>query len=96
MYTVYASNIVGHTLSGKAVQRAVRGHLLVENSLNAVVTAEAFNVSLPKARDSQRTNSNTSSTNSAEIQNNVPNVLQKAVQTNEKFLIGDHLFIQLA
>lgn len=59
---VYASNIVGHMLSGKAVQRAVRGHLLVENPLDAIVTAQAFNVSLPKAHESQRTNSNTSST----------------------------------
>ncbi|CAH3187344.1 unnamed protein product [Porites lobata] len=46
---VYASNTVGHTLSGKAVQRAFRGHLLVENALNAILTADAFNLSLPKA-----------------------------------------------
>ena len=36
-------------LSGKAVQRAFRGHLLVENALNAILTADAFNLSLPKA-----------------------------------------------
>ncbi|CAH3149612.1 unnamed protein product, partial [Porites lobata] len=46
---VYASNTVGHMLSGKAVQRAFRGHLLVENALNAILTADAFNLSLPKA-----------------------------------------------
>ena len=45
---VYASNTVGHMLSGKAVQRAFRGHLLVENALNAILTADA-NLSLPKA-----------------------------------------------
>ena len=38
---VYASNTVG--------QRAFRGHLLVENALNAILTADAFNLSLPKA-----------------------------------------------
>ena len=46
---VYASNTVGHMLSGKAVQRAFRGHLIVENALNAILTADAFNLSLPKA-----------------------------------------------
>ena len=46
---MYASNTVGHMLSGKAVQRAFRGHLLVENALNAILTADAFNLSLPKA-----------------------------------------------
>ena len=47
---VYASITVGHMLSGKAVQRAFRGHLLVENALNVILTADAFNLSLPKAR----------------------------------------------
>ena len=46
---MFASNTVGHMLSGKAVQRAFRGHLLVENALNAVLTADDFNLSLPKA-----------------------------------------------
>ena len=46
---VYASNTVGHMLSGKAVQRAFRGHLLVENALSVILTADAFNLRLPKA-----------------------------------------------
>ena len=46
---VYASNTVRHMLSGKAVQRAFRGNLLVENALNAILTADAFNLSLPTA-----------------------------------------------
>ena len=46
---VYASNTVGHMLSGRAVQRAFRAHLLVENALNAILTTDAFNLSLPKA-----------------------------------------------
>ena len=45
---VYAANTVGHMLSGKAVQRAFRAHLLVENALNAILTADVFNLSLPK------------------------------------------------
>ena len=46
---VYDSNTVGRMLSGKAVQRALRGHLLVENALNAILAADAFNLSLPTA-----------------------------------------------
>ena len=46
---VYVSNAVGHMLSGKAVQRAFRGHSHVENALNAILTDDAFNLSLPKA-----------------------------------------------
>ena len=44
---VYAQNAVGHMLSGKAISRAVRGHLLVDSALNALLTAEAFGVRLP-------------------------------------------------
>ena len=44
---VYAQNAVGHILSGKAISRAVRGHLLVDSALNALLTAEAFGVCLP-------------------------------------------------
>ena len=33
---VYSSNTVAHMLSGKAVARAVRGHLLVDSALNAL------------------------------------------------------------
>ena len=42
-------NTVTHILSGKAVARAVRGHLLVDSALNAMVAAGAFNMSLPVA-----------------------------------------------
>ena len=44
---VYAQNAVGHMLSGKAISRAVKGHLLVDSALNALLTAKAFGVSLP-------------------------------------------------
>ena len=44
---VYAQNAVGHMLSGKAISRAVRGHLLVDSALNALLTVEAFGVRLP-------------------------------------------------
>ena len=43
---VYASNTVNHMLSGKAVSRAVRGHLLVDAALNTMLVAKAYNVPL--------------------------------------------------
>ena len=35
--TVYAPNTTGHMLSGKAVSRAVRGHLLISQALNSIL-----------------------------------------------------------
>lgn len=37
---VYEENAVKHMLTGKSVQRAFRGHLLVENCLNGTLIAE--------------------------------------------------------
>jgi hypothetical protein len=34
---VYAENTVPHMLSGKAISRAVRGHLLIDSAINALV-----------------------------------------------------------
>lgn len=45
---VYSPNTVTHILSGKAVARAVRGHMLVDAALNSMVAAKTFNTSLPK------------------------------------------------
>ncbi len=41
---VYASNAVTHILSGKAVQRALRGLLLVDSALNTMLVSKEFNV----------------------------------------------------
>ena len=38
--TVYGENTVGHIMAGKAVQRAVRGHLLVEKCLHSLLITE--------------------------------------------------------
>lgn len=97
---VYASNNVGHMLTGKAVQRAVRGHLLVENALNAIVTAETFNISLPKAHVTENTEEaglvnhrKTAERAATEelpvIQGDVPEVLQRAVQLYDKCMAGE-------
>lgn len=39
--TVYAPNSVIHMLSGKSIQRAIRGHFLVDTALNALITKKA-------------------------------------------------------
>ena len=44
---VYAGNTVCHMMSGKAVSRAVRGHMLVDAALNTMLLADAYNVPLP-------------------------------------------------
>lgn len=38
--TVYGENAITYMMTGKSVQRAIRGHLLVEKSLNGLVTEE--------------------------------------------------------
>lgn len=44
---VYATNAVGHMLSGKALARAVRGHILVDSVLNALLVNITFGSPLP-------------------------------------------------
>eukprot|EP00794_Sanderia_malayensis_P014576 gene14576-16078_t len=43
---VYAENAVTHMLTGRAVQRAVQGHLLVDATLNDLILAQAYDMSL--------------------------------------------------
>ncbi|KAH3865692.1 hypothetical protein DPMN_028734 [Dreissena polymorpha] len=40
--TVYVPNAVDHIMSGKTVSRAVRGHLLVDAALSAMVTVKIY------------------------------------------------------
>ncbi|CAC5415217.1 unnamed protein product [Mytilus coruscus] len=53
--TVYASNAVNHVLRGKAVSRAIRGLMMVENALHILLMKESFDVSLPCAHESDIT-----------------------------------------
>ena len=43
---IYADKAVDHILSGKAIARAVRAHLLVDAALNTLIASKAFNVGL--------------------------------------------------
>ncbi len=44
---MYAENAVKHILSGKAIARAIRGHLMVYATLSTMLTANAYNMKLP-------------------------------------------------
>ena len=48
---IYASNAVVHMLTGKAIARAVRAHLIIDAALNSLVLANTFNVPLPGSSD---------------------------------------------
>ena len=41
---IYSSNTVVHMISGKALARAVRGHMLVDSALNAMLVNKAFHI----------------------------------------------------
>jgi len=47
----YASNTVTHMLTGKAVSRAVRGHLLIDAALNTILVANTYNVPVPTNKE---------------------------------------------
>ena len=44
---VFAGNAVRHMLTGKAISRAVRGHMLVDAALNTILVAKAYHIPLP-------------------------------------------------
>ena len=48
---VYASNATDHMLAGKAVSRAVQGHVLVDVALNTLLVDNAYDIALPSARN---------------------------------------------
>ena len=43
---IYAKNTVPHILSGKAISRAVRGHLIIDAALNILLLSQAYNIPL--------------------------------------------------
>ncbi|EDO33944.1 predicted protein [Nematostella vectensis] len=44
---IYAKNAVTHMLTGKAISRAIRGHLLVNSALNAMLASKTYDITLP-------------------------------------------------
>ena len=53
---IYASNTVSHILSGKAISRATRGHILVCGALNAMLVSHVFDTPVPHTAASHEGN----------------------------------------
>ena len=57
--TIYATNSVKHMLTGKAISRAIRGHLLVYGALHFILIANAYNLPIPDTGYETETNKDT-------------------------------------
>ena len=66
-------------LSGKAVSRAVRGFMMVENALHILLMKESFRVSLPSAHE---TDTEADSSECDEI-------VEKACELYDRFVVGE-------
>ena len=71
LQVVYASNTVNHMLSGKAVSRALHGHLLVHAALHTILLADTYNVPLSLEDDSNKPEEETTSKRSYDDVNSV-------------------------
>ena len=47
---IYAGTSVSHMLSGKAISRAIRGHILISGALNIMLTSPAFGIPMPNTK----------------------------------------------
>ena len=96
---VYSPNTVTHMLNGKAMARAVRGHLLVDSALNAMLVAKTFNIPLTKPNNTSYPNDELDEVQAAEVVASVssgseesPTLgedLAAAVQLYDKLLTGE-------
>lgn len=69
--TVYAENVVPHLLSGKAISRAIRGHLLAESALCSLLAANIFNIEIPhNSNNRKEDNDSAVDVSSVEIEEN--------------------------
>ena len=59
---MYAENTVGHMLTGKAVSRAVRGHMLVDAALNTKLVSMAYPIEITSAIVSDETHQSATQT----------------------------------
>ena len=70
---IYASNAVVHMLSGKAIARPVRAHLIVDAALNALVLDKTFCVPLPgSSHDTECENMETEEVESTSFHDEAP------------------------
>ena len=55
----FAPSTVKHVLSGKALARAVRGHVLVDSALSAIITGQTFPAAIRLEAPSREPNNTT-------------------------------------
>ncbi|CAC5406041.1 unnamed protein product [Mytilus coruscus] len=67
-------------LSGKAVSRAVRGFMVVEDALHIILMKESFRVSLPSAHETDITEADTSECDE---------IVEKACELYDRFVAGE-------
>ena len=83
LQVVFASNTASHMLSGKAVSRTSRGHLLLDAALHTILLAHAYNVPLPLVDDLNKPEEETTSKGSHDDVNYVKmHVADDTVATN--------------
>ncbi len=87
---VYAENTVSHMLSGKAISRAVRGHLLVDAALNTILLSESYNVPVPSSSTDAE---NTEQLNAGEenVEGAIPNESNRNRELQETRQLYDSL-----
>ncbi len=51
---IYASIVVVHMLTGKAIARSIRGHFLVDAELNALIASSTFDVPIPACSEEEQ------------------------------------------
>ena len=61
LQVVYASNTGNYVLYGKAVSRALRGHVRVDSALHSILLTNAYNVPLPLENDTNKPEDETAS-----------------------------------
>ncbi|VDI39229.1 Hypothetical predicted protein [Mytilus galloprovincialis] len=74
---IYAPNAVTHMLSGKAVARAIRGHMLVDTAIHSLLVSKIFNFDFPADENEE-----------GNINDSVDDILSKAADVYTELLEG--------
>lgn len=86
---VYAPNVVGHMLSGKAISRAIRGHMLVSGALYSMLVCQVFNLPLPNGSDKQDDEEVGIGPSASEVENNYPSESDEVAAENGSVTSGE-------
>ena len=96
--TIYASNSATHIMSGKAVNRAMMAHCLVETALGFILLNDDFPELLKKLQDTNRCSSENTESADLETYNSeastmaeisTPDYIENLIQKMDSLLAGD-------